>query len=109
MRTVIPPPGARDTITPAIRPASICSSVLEFSRAGSSARAIEAEGVGRGGGGGGGGFGAGSVRLAPARAHPTTSVAMRALDHFMGASQGRRCKRGRGGRLGAPPPVAPRA
>src|SRR2546422_2975505 len=93
MRTVMPPPGARDTIAPAIRPASICSSVLAFSRAGSSARAIEAEGVGSGGGGGGGGFGAGSARLAPECAHPTTSVAMRAMDHFMGTSQARRCKR----------------
>src|SRR6266702_8739950 len=93
MRTVMPPFGARDTITPAIRPASICSSVLEFSRAGSLALAIEAEGVGSGGGGGGGGFGAGSVRLAPECAHPTARVAMRAMDHFMGTSRARRCKR----------------
>src|SRR3989442_7939635 len=104
MRPVMPPPGAGDTITPAIRPASICSRVLEFSRAGSSARAIEAEGVGSGGGGGGGGFDAGSVRLAPECAHPTTSVAMRAMDHFMGTSQARRCKRGGERALGAPLP-----
>src|SRR6267143_5968478 len=104
MRTVMPPFGARDTITPAIRPASICSSVLEFSRAGASDRTVEADGVGSGGGGGGGGFGAGSVRLAPECAHPTTSVAMRAMDHFMGTSQARRCKhvgeRAREARLG---------
>src|SRR5256885_4328024 len=107
MRTVLPPPGARDRIPPAIRPASICSSVLEFSRAGSSARAIEAEGVGSGGGGGGGGFGAGSARLAPECAHPTTSVAMRAMDHFMETSQARRCKRVGERARGAPPPFAP--
>src|SRR3989442_9267756 len=104
MSPVVPPPGARDTISRAIRPASICSRVLEFSRAGSSARAIEAEGVGSGGGGGGGGFDAGSVRLAPECAHPTTSVAMRAMDHFMGTSQARRCKRGGERALGAPLP-----
>src|SRR2546429_9637299 len=104
MRTVMPPPGARDTITPAIRPASICSSVLEFSRAGSSARAIEADGVGSGGGGGGGGFGAGSAPPPPQGARPTTRGAVRAVGHFLGTPPARRWKRvGERGRGGAPP------
>src|SRR2546422_10489823 len=55
----------------------------------------------------GGGFGAGSARLAPECAHPTTSVAMRAMDHFMGTSQARRCKRVGERARGAPPPFAP--
>src|SRR5260370_25472903 len=104
MRTVRPPPAARDTFTPPIRPASICSSVVAFSRAGSSDRTIEADGVGSGGGGGGGGLGAGSVRLAPEGAHPTTSVAVRAIEHFPGASPARRCKQ-----RGARPPGCPLA